>query len=176
MAVSEETKMKTTTKAIIVLVSLSLIFSLTSFVIIITGNAGNIRIFSNHPATSQRPIPTQTPYPNIMEINYNETYREVIGNNTRIVLTLNATLFHGNGISINYSQFYLNLYVGRLGLNLPVGTAYPINDGSFPLGNSNKSYIFQLVFEFSSNNSNGMDIVPTRYNLDFNGPASIQWT
>jgi len=123
----------------------------------------------------QTPTSTATVPATSIAVKYLEIKRENVGNNTDVTLTVNATYLGGSEINLNYSQFFLQLTVPRMAMQLPQGTTYPLNDGSFILGTNQKTHIFQLSFEFGTYGFNGMDISTTEYYLSFNGTASVQW-
>lgn len=150
--------------------------ALAIFVIVIFSFFAYGLIINQTPKSqSQTLTPTSTPISNIT-LSYNETSRENIGDDSKITLTVNATFINGSEININFSQFYLQMYVVR-GLidHIPEGTENPLNNGTFTLGTSQQTNIFQLTFEFPTYGFNGMDTTTTQYNLEFNGTASIQW-
>jgi hypothetical protein len=157
---------------LIVLVSLSLIFSLISVVILFQNQIG-FR-FGKTESTPLVNPPTASPSISI-EVSFTESSRQEIGNNTKITLTVNVTYLNGNSINITYSQFYLALYAPRMGNQLPIGNVYPLENGKFTLGISNKTEIFELLFEFPTMSFNGMDNAITGYTLGYKGAAKIHW-
>jgi hypothetical protein len=179
--------MKKTTFVILLLVSLSLIFSIASFIIIITGNSDNIHVNFNHPTVTQVPtaIPTQTPISNTIAINYTKTSEESIGNNTKTVFNISVKYVSGNSSTLNYSQFILDLYVPRGGF-LPVYpnieylalTVKPLESGSVEIGKSENTAIFQLSFEFPTYAPNMPNNQPySSYNLEYSqAPFQIEWS
>jgi hypothetical protein len=163
--------MKTTTIVLLVLVSLSLVFSLTSLIIVESQNG-----FRFSGSTPVRNVPTTTPIPsNRLSISYNESSKEEIGSSTFVTLTLNATYINGSDITLSDSQFYLGLYVYRMTFRMPQNTVSPINNGTFTLGLSHTTQIFELSFEFPTISFNGMDNTGTRYDLGYSGPAYVYW-
>ena len=181
--------MKTSMVVLFVLVSLSLVLSLISVVILYENNFG-FRGNQNTPTPTSTPTitntPTTTPFatstpratanPNtVLDVNYTETCRQIVGNDTTVTLTVNATYISGSDIQLSYSQFYLGLYAPRFIAQIPAGTTYPLNNGTFAVGISHQTQIFQLNFEFGSSSFNGMDNVGTFYNLEFSGTAVINW-
>jgi len=121
------------------------------------------------------PHSSSTPSSGALNVSYTESCREEIGNNSKVTITVNVTYLSGNDIRIDYSQFYLRLYAQRFIAQIPGGTTSPLNNGTFTIGVSHQTQIFQLIFEFSSDSFNGMNTVGTSYNLEYNGTASINW-
>jgi hypothetical protein len=172
-------------------VILSLIFSLTAL-IIVTQNNGNLDLnspnsppsitpttpeYTTKPPTST-PKPTATPSETDLIISYKETNRVENNGKTKITLTVDVTYKSGDAVTIKYSQLYLQLYVWRDMLPFPFNreTVAPKNSGSFTLGPAQKTQTFQLNFEFNTTGFNGMDPAKNVYQLQYNGPATIQWT
>jgi hypothetical protein len=170
-------------------VILSLILSLTAL-IIVTQNNGNLA--PNFPDTTPiippatpeyttptitfTPQPTPTPPITDLTITHTETSREEKDGTTKITLTIDVTYNDGANIPIDYSDFYLQLAVGRMTVLMSRGTAAPQNSGSFTIGPAHKTQTFQLNFEFNTTDFNGMDIAKMYYYLEYNGSATIQWT
>jgi hypothetical protein len=167
--------MKTTTIILFVMVSLSLVFSLVSFLIVVENHLGFG--FSGTGNTQKTNAPSPTPIPSSsVSISYNESSREEISALTKVTLTVNITYVNGADLHLRYSQFYLKLYAQRLFLHIPAGEVYPLNNGTFTLGVSHRTEIFQLVFKFPTISFNNMDDVRTLYQLAYNGPPYISWT
>jgi len=57
---------------------------------------------------------------------------------------------------------------------MDVGTVEPKNRGSCTIEPAHKTQTFQLNFEFSTRSFNEMDYVATLYQLEYNGPATVQ--
>jgi hypothetical protein len=180
---------KMNNKVLSIFVVISLILSVASFLFVILGGTSILPIISSQPSptvisqrtptTTSMPTatnsPTAIPSSSVLEVSYNESSREEIGTNSKVTITVNATYISGNGINIDYSQFYLQLYASRFIAHIPAGTTYSLNNGTLTLGVSHKTQIFQLTFEFSTDSFNGMDNTGTVYNLEYNGAASINW-
>jgi hypothetical protein len=131
-----------------------------------------IEIINNQSPKSQPPITTPTSNISVRSI---ESNRDVISNNSVVTLTVNATYVNGSDISLSYSQFYLQLFTLRISVQDLDGKTYPINNGTFQLGTTQKTYIFHLTFTFPTLGFNGMDISNTDYYLGFNGTANVQF-
>lgn len=134
-----------------VLVSLSLVFSIFSFIIIITNfDFSHIQVFPT-PASQLQ---------NVVDVSYNESSREaIVGNNERLVLAVNLTYVQGSTITLNYTQFILDVYVPRGGLAPPnigmqIASVNPQDTGSVTVTRSDKTAIFQLTFEFPTYGGN----------------------
>jgi hypothetical protein len=124
----------------------------------------------SHSPSVITPTPAASPIPiSNIALSYNESSRQYIGGPSRVILNVTATYISGNDITINYSQFSLRLYVWRMITQIPQGYAYPLNSGSFTLGISQKTYTFELIFEFGTDGFNGMDTAGIQYNLEYNG-------
>ena len=186
--------MKSSTGFLYVLVVLSLVFSLTSL-IIVTQNNHIFTPISSTPTPTTNPdytlptitistLPTSviTPSPppsppppkTELTLNYTETTRVEINDMTKVTLTIDLTYNSGPPITLKYSDFYLNLIVYRI-YPKHWTTAMPQNSGSFTLDSSHQTQTFQLTFEFSTKGFNGMDEVTAFYRLSYNGLAEIQW-
>ena len=180
---------KMNNKVLSIFVVISLILSIGSFLFVILGGTSILPTISPQPSPTLIPqktptittvptatnSPTTTPSSSVLAISYSESSREEIGSNSKVTIIVNATYISGNSISIDYSQFYLQLYALRFVDHMPQGTTYPLNSGTLTLGVSHRTQIFQLIFEFSTDSFNGMDNTGTVYNLEYNGPASINW-
>jgi hypothetical protein len=169
-----------------ILVSLSLVLSLISVLILAENHIG-----IGFKGTEGTPIPTAigltntpfpsgglsspTPFGSNISIIYAESSREEVSNDYRVTLNVNTTYINGNEITIDYSQFYLRLYAQRFIAQIPAGTAYPLNNGTFTIGASHETQTFQLTFEFPVNSFNGMDNTGTQYNLEYNGTATAHF-
>jgi len=96
----------------------------------------------------------------------------------KVTLTIDITYNSGDTITINYSEFWLSIFVGRFLYDIPFGRAESQNSGSFVLGPAYSKQTFQLTFEeFPTEQHNGMDgYRPTGYQLEYSGAATIQWT
>ncbi len=149
--------------------------------------AGGFELIYNGPADVKiNPMPPQTPNPpqptptqppqTDLTLSYTETSRVENNGRTKITLTIDVKYISGSTTTIDYSQFYLGLYVGRHIYWLGYGTAEPQNSGSFTLGPLHQKQTFQLIFEFPTTHNNGMDGErSTVYQLGYNGAATIQW-
>jgi hypothetical protein len=172
-----------------VLVLLSLIFSLATFLILAHSNFfapanpinsptpyGTSPPITNNPTPPITIKPTSTPTPTSFTVSYIETNREsVAGDRTKVALTVNIGYRGGNSVTIDYSQFYLQLYAPRMTIFMYEGTVAPQNSGSFSIGASHQTASFQLTFSYPSGTFNGMDPAKTYYQLKYNGTATVQW-
>jgi hypothetical protein len=98
------------------------------------------------------PAPSSTPTANTT-FNYLEDSRTEVGNNTKLVLAINATLTSNNSVTIDYSKFFLYVWIeGQNGsrglLNMHYYTS--VESGEENLDNSCKTANFKLIFEFPS--------------------------
>ena len=126
--------------------------------------------------SSPTPKPTAPTTYSDISIGYNETSREDIANDTRrLTLTVNVIFINGSELSVDYSQFYLQLWAVRFVPTSIAGTTYPLNSGNFTLGNNQRAYSFQLTFEYNALSWNGIENGATYYVLEYNGPASVNW-
>ena len=179
--------MKPSIAGLYILVTLSLAVSLTTL-LIVTQNNDNFT--SNQPVTTpnltttppymppitNEPQPTSTSPQTSLTLTYTETNRVENNGVTKVTLTVDITYNNGDAITVNYSQLYLKLYIGRNIMYMPGGITEPKNSGSFNIGSSHRTQTFQLNFEFSTTLFNGMDTGGVYYELQYNGPATIQWT
>jgi hypothetical protein len=162
-------------------VILSLIFSLTALIIVAQNN-NPFPDSPNTPPEYTRPttIPTSkpTPTPPITDLTITQTETNRVENNgrTKVTITIDVTYNDGATIPIEYSDFYLQLAVERTTILMGRGTTAPQNSGSFTIGPAHKTQTFQLNFEFNTTDFNGMDTGGMCYHLEYNGPATIQWT
>ena len=150
-----------------VLVSLCLVFSLTSL-IIVTGNGSVPSDFWSTLTSAVKPEPTEetviiTPSPT-SNTNYNGITYSYTVENYRI-FTVNLHYSGEKEIKINYSQFYLHLSASRMIYTVYEGSASPQNNGTVTLGPTHRTEEIQLIFFFNPSYFNGMDIVPMQYEL-----------
>jgi|GEM_PF-2020356 len=186
---SLKVSMKPSTIILYVLVTLSLIFSLTALLLVVSQN-GDIFVPDSSfisptivPTMPENTVPqftpplqpTQTPGSTHLTINYTEINRVENKGRTKVTLSIDVTYDSGDPITIDYSHFCLHLYVWRMIAPMNVGTAEPQNSGRFTLGSSHSTQTFQLDFEFSTTEFNGMDEGRTIYNMGYTGPAEVQW-
>ena len=112
----------------------------------------------------------------VIVVSYAEDNRQELSNGkTKVTLTVNAEYKEGADVTLNFSQFYLALYLFRF-LPLYDGASYPQNNGSITIGASYPTAVFQLIFDFPTSGFNGMDPAKTYYQLQYNGSATINWT
>lgn len=171
--------MKTSMIVLYVLVSLCLVFSFTAL-IVATRNGSLFPSTASNTTSSVTPQPTstgtQTPtptnLPGELKLNVKESSRIENGLN-KIVYSVTLENQGPNNITVNYSQFYLQLYVSRAIYVLERGTVSPQNSGSITLQPHSTSNI-QLIFQFATTVSNGMDYVKPTYALQFSGNAIIR--
>jgi hypothetical protein len=183
--------MKTSLLILYILVVLSLVLSVTAVVLLVTKNSDNTLgpeatstpAPTTSPAASGTPSTTNTPTPTVspssdasLSLSYSEASRQSEGSNTKVVLSVNITYQKGGAVTLSYSQFYLQLYAPRMVVLMYVGTVNPQNSGTFTLGPSHSTEVFQLTFEFPTESFNGMDTATTGYELQYNGTATINWT
>ena len=136
---------------------------------------------------STDPLPTSnTPSPKGVRITYDELSRTAVGSNTRVVLSLSATLISGGSVTLDYSRFALSAFVVRGGL-LPanIGMKYtevnPQGTGTVTVDSNNPMSIFQLTFEFASQGKNFEDYLrpfsyyELCYSSYYDNPINVQW-
>jgi len=179
------------------LVTLSLVISFTALLLIVTQNNNNMPpnpptptitttpqyttpTITEPPPTptptiTPEPTPTTPPPQTELTLLYEEIDRVITNDITKVTLTIVLNYTSGPPITINYSQFYLQLYVGRMIFYFNDGTAETKNRGSFTLEPSYKTQTFQLTFEFQTMGHNGMDPAGHIYQLAYNGSADIEW-
>lgn len=168
--------MKTSTVILTVMVTVSLVFSVAAFLVV----ANMSGLFApNNPSNTPTPFPTASPTPmppkSNISIAYTETVRESLNDTTtRVTLTVNAEYLNGSKVSIDYSQFYIDLTVFRT-VALTKGEVYPVNGGAFTLGASHPTQAFQLNFEFPTKTDDGTGLTQTFYALRYNGNAEVDW-
>jgi hypothetical protein len=175
---------KLVTVTIIAIISLVIAIIALSETYILISKTHESPIFSPTPRYSSQPsspiptqptiVPTEPPSATLV-IGYNESSREYIGDNTKVTLMVNVTYTSGSNININYSQFYLQLYAPRMGAFLAQGTTNALNSGSFTIGASHTSQLFELQFIYPTGTFNGMDNAATLYSLQYNGTALASW-
>ena len=96
------------------------------------------------------PIPTNT-FTNYVNLSYHEGSRTEIGNNTRLVLVVNATLVSGDSVTVFNSKFFLEVWVqSEDGLyHLMMWRHFdPIDSGAVTLDSVDRSAVFLVTFEF----------------------------
>ena len=173
--------MKTSMIVLFVLVSLSLVFSIFSFIIIISNfDLSHVQV----PQILSKPTPTSRPQ-NTVDISYSELSREaIVGNNTRLILSVNLTYVQGDTVTLNYTQFALRVFVPRGGI-IPAGEGgmllaltNPIENGSATVGKADMATTFQLKFEFPTygGNFDNPEVHFSGYQLEYTGgQATVQW-
>jgi hypothetical protein len=128
------------------------------------------------PTTTNEPKITITPTDSQFTINYTESSRIREKGSTTVTITVNAQYLSGRGFTIDYSQFHLALSTFRMGIPMgDGGTTSPKNSGSFTLGPLHTSETFQLTYTFDTQGFNGMDVSGIYYQLNYNGPATLNW-
>jgi hypothetical protein len=180
--------MKTSIVVLYVMVSLSLALSLTAVILIATDNnslAPSLgpestpdSIYTAQPTKTPSPTNKLTPVPTASNVEVTVSYvessrQEVTSDTTKVTLTVTATIDQGDTITINYSQFRLQLYTTRMIVLVIRGTVDPQNSGSVTLSPSKPTQDFQLIFEFPTTSFNGMDEGYTCYEFQYTGPATI---
>jgi hypothetical protein len=101
------------------------------------------------------PAPTPTPTSNIA-LSYSEVSRDTVGDDTRIVLAVNAQYNFGDSVTFNYQDFVLNIFRPRGGVPiaakilLHTSDANPQESGSITIGSTNPEADFTLTFIFST--------------------------
>lgn len=150
-----------------------------------------IGLLYNQALNPNNPIPTSnTPSPTssakVVSIAYDELSRTVVGSNTRVVLSLSATLISGGSVTIDYSRFALSAFVVRGG-TLPsnIGMRYtevnPQYTGTVTVDSNNPTSTFQLTFEFASEGKNFDDYLrpfsyyELGYSSYYDNPINVQW-
>ena len=130
------------------------------------------------PEPLSTPTPTQAPTRNIA-MDYSEMSRASEGENTRLVLAVNASYYFGEPVTISFQDFTLNIAVERGGPlvgqpeNLFTGTAKPNETGKIILDESNSELAFQLTFIFSTLQNNAHGQTPfTIYELVYSGSTT----
>jgi hypothetical protein len=115
--------------------------------------------------------PTITPQPTASHplgapynLSYTELTRETVGNDTRIVVIINAQYNWGDFATIYYQGFNLQVFIvqGGLALNMMVNSdnVRPLEEGQVTINGSNSTANFQLLFEFPSMQYNSDGPVP----------------
>lgn len=161
---------------IFVLVSLSLVFSIFSFIVIISNfDFSHVQV----PQILSKPTPTIHPQ-NIVDISYSELSREALaGNDTRLVLSVNLTYVQGDTVTLNYTQFTLTVFVPRGGLApdvyMDIATLGPQELGSATVGKADIITTFQLTFEFPTYGANfdSPAVHFSGYQLEYTGDQAI---
>jgi hypothetical protein len=159
------------------LVSISLVFSLATFVIV----AQDHGLFapstpSNTPKVQVTSTPNPTQTPTELNISYTQSPKEDLNNGlSKVTYAMSVTYQKGSPITVNYSNFYLQLSAPRMGIVLPAGTVAPQNSGTLTLSSSHPTEVFELMFEFPTTSFNGMDQATTYYGLYYNGAATVNW-
>jgi hypothetical protein len=167
--------MKISTAVMYTLVTLSFIFSLTALIIVSGNNyfmpsgssntatptttplVTNKPTQTNPPITTQTPTPTQTPDSSDLSISFSKQNEQELDigeySTTMVNYTINLDYQGKNEITVDYSEFYLELTVTGRWVGMPneyEGPVYPVDKGSVELGPSNTKAILQLTFEFPS--------------------------
>ncbi|MGD6932668.1 MAG: hypothetical protein ACQCN5_00490 [Candidatus Bathyarchaeia archaeon] len=135
--------MKSSTATFYVLASLGLVFSLTALILV---GGGNNFFTPNKTANTQTPTPDGD-----VTFSYTFSNFEKLNTNENKV-TLSVTLqYQGkNDITIDYSQFYIVLYVYNE-FGEPVETALtftPQNHGTVRLGPAHPAEVIKLTFQY----------------------------
>ncbi len=117
--------------------------------LIVNGTVWDEKTYNNlTPAVS--PITTTT-FTNYVNLSYWEGNRKEVGNNTRLVLVVNATLVSGDSVTIVNSTFFLYVWVqSEDGLyHLMMWRHFdPIDSGAVTLDSADRSAVFLVTFEF----------------------------
>jgi hypothetical protein len=189
--------MKPSIAILYVLVSLCLAISITTLAIVATDHGflapakptnmptpNPTLSFSTPPSTTpptptstDAPIPSPTPFSSTdgLTLTYKPPTKEDLPTGvSKVNYTITAT-YAGNGeVTINYSDFFLELSVWRMVYQFNEGTTPPQNSGTITLNPSHPLQTFELHFVISTKTSNGMDDVTTQYGLNFKGAATLQ--
>jgi hypothetical protein len=110
--------------------------------------------FTENTTTPDTDTPAPSSVPTVNAIfSYLEDSRTEVGNTTKLVLSINATLTSDNSVTIDYSKFFLYVWIeGQNGsrglLNMHYYT--PTESGDKHLDNFNKIAVFKITFEFPS--------------------------
>ena len=122
---------------------------------------------------SNTPIPNGTQTPNVT-FSYHENSRTEIANNTRLVLSINATLISGDSVTVERSNFLLYVWIqgsdGSIGL-MNMHHYNSIEFGTVTLDSVDRTVEFVLTYQFPTEVM-GFDgyIVPfSSYSLSYMG-------
>jgi hypothetical protein len=175
-----------------VLVSLCLAVSLATLLLVAQNNgvfdpSKPSNISTTYPSTTPTPgtsndrytinptNPPATPFAGELTLSASENKQDLGDDRIKVTYTITAQYSGGNNITINYSQFYLELYAPRMIFYMPRGTVNPQNSGTIHLGPAHSSETFQIIYQFGTAISNGMDQTTAVYQLKFNGTATTNW-
>jgi hypothetical protein len=122
-----------------------------------TTQSANIPIIITTPTPTPSPIltPAPTPTSNIA-LGYNEVSRQTIGDDTKILLEVNAQYNFGNAVTLNYQNFNLTIITNATHGIPPVtfreqtGIAKPLETGSVTIDSTNRAANFSLTFQFQT--------------------------
>ncbi len=101
----------------------------------------------------------------------------VIDNDTKIVLAINAHYNFGGNVTLNYTDFVLQILTDRGGLTpedtlMQTGNAKPAETGSVNVSSGNSEVSFELTFTFPTiQNSFGGQWAFRTYQLTYTGNA-----
>lgn len=187
--------MKPSIAVLYVLVSLCLAISITTLAIVVADHGFQASTpptgtptpnpnlsFSTSPSTTpqtpintDQPLPTSYPSTDGLTLRYQSPTKEDLPSGiSRVNYTITAT-YNGDGeVTMNYSDFFLELSVWRMVYQMNEGTTSPQNSGTITLNPSHPAQTFELHFVISTKTSNGMDDVTTQYGLKFKGAATLQ--
>jgi hypothetical protein len=148
-----------------------------SFMLVKPANATPVIIATPTPSPTPEPTPVVTPTSNIA-LDYNEISRASDGDDTILVLTVNARYNFGDAVTLNYQDFVLWILTVRgglapLNLMMHTGDARPIETGSVTIGSISAKVDFTLTFRFLTiqNNFDGPHEF-TSYELVYNANSA----
>jgi hypothetical protein len=150
------------------MVTLSLVFSITAFVLVAQNNEFLMPNYQQKP-TAQPPTnsPTYppivtTPTPTALQADIivdvvDRKTESITNDQIRVTYTVSATYNSGLATTIHYSDFGLDLRVMRMTWVQSAGNADLKNSGAVTISSTHTTETFQLVFEHPRLVSNGMD-------------------
>jgi len=154
-------------------------FSCLSLLMVKSASAQStpVIIVSPTPAPTPTPSPAPTPTSNIA-LNYSEVNMTSQGSNTILVLVVTAQYNFGGAVTLNYTDFTLNIFTVRGGLAPPAmmmntGNAKPAQIGVVTLNSENRKANFELTFTFATmqENFDGPHVFSS-YQLTYTGSAT----
>jgi len=137
------------------------------------GNSNITYVGGSNLFVDVEPAKTTSGSPSNVAFSYHESSREAGGDNTQLMLVINATLISGDSFTIDYYKFILYVWLKSAG-----GTYYldqghhfdPSNPGRVVLDNKNRSAVFVLTFVFPTgayDNNRGYFVSFSSYSLNY---------
>ncbi len=160
--------MKSSTATFYVLASLGLVLSLTALILV----GGNDFFTPNKTSNTQTPTNTSTTAPPDSDVTFSYTFSNFEKLNTsenRVTLSVTIEYQGKNDITIDYSQFYIVLYVyNEFGEPVETELTYtPQNHGTVNLGPAHSNEVIKLTFQYPTTIEYNQKPASTYYYLQY---------